>query len=33
MATIYRAEDLQHGGRDVAFKVPLMSVEKAIPPA
>jgi len=27
MATIYRAEDLQHGGRDVALKVPLMSVE------
>jgi serine/threonine-protein kinase len=27
MATIYRAEDLQHGPRDVALKVPLMSVE------
>ena len=27
MATIYRAEDMQHGGRDVALKVPLMSVE------
>ena len=27
MATIYRAEDLQHDRRDVALKVPLMSVE------
>jgi serine/threonine protein kinase len=27
MATIYRAADLQHGRRDVALKVPLMSVE------
>jgi serine/threonine-protein kinase len=27
MATIYRAEDLQQGGRDVALKVPLLSVE------
>jgi len=27
MATIYRAEDMQNGGRDVALKVPLMSVE------
>jgi len=27
MATIYRAEDTQHGGRDVAVKVPLLSVE------
>ena len=27
MATIYRAEDRQQGGRDVALKVPLMSVE------
>ncbi|HTZ20058.1 MAG TPA: serine/threonine-protein kinase [Opitutaceae bacterium] len=27
MATIYRAEDLQQRGRDVALKVPLLSVE------
>jgi serine/threonine-protein kinase len=27
MATIYRAEDMPNGGRDVALKLPLMSVE------